>query len=227
MPWLVAGEVSRGATWYASAVHAIAIALTLSLSSASPMPVTAALVSPPETKPTAPEAEAPTPAVEPSQPEPLPDLVPDPEPAPETEPSPVPEPTPAVETTPPPEPIPPAGDEQVLAASTSDTPPPARDRLGCDGSRSCRRMSIAGIVVGSLGLVAVGAGIGMLVRPDEVLPEQPIFVSSTHPPGLVAVTIGTGVVLTAALMLGAAHKGYKQRPDESARVRVGPTGLRF
>ena len=88
-------------------------------------------------------------------------------------------------------------------------------------------MSIAGIVVGSLGLIAVGAGIGLLVRPDEVVPEQPIFVNTTHPPGLVAVTIGTGVVLTSALMLGAAHKGYKQQPNETARVQLGPTGLRF
>jgi hypothetical protein len=88
-------------------------------------------------------------------------------------------------------------------------------------------MSIAGIVVGSLGLVAIGAGIGLLVNPDEVLPDQPIYVNTTHPPGLVAVTIGTGVVLTSALMLGAAHKGYKNQPDQSARVQVGPTGLRF
>jgi ABC-type cobalamin transport system permease subunit len=86
-------------------------------------------------------------------------------------------------------------------------------------------MSIAGIVVGSLGLIAVGAGIGLLVNPDEVVAEQPIFVNTTHPPGLVAVTIGSGVALTAALMLGAAHKGYKTH--STARVRVGPTGLRF
>jgi hypothetical protein len=203
-------------------VHAIAIALTLSLSSS----ITAELSVAPETE-AAPEGGAP---VEPA-PEPLPDLAPEPEPAPdaESEPpiEPAPEPAPEPEPSPTAEPIPPAGDEQALAASTSSTPPARRDRLGCDGSRSCRRMSAAGIVVGSLGLIAVGAGVGLLVRPDEVVPEQPIFVNSTHAPGLVAVTIGTGVVLTSALMLGAAHKGYKQRPDESARVRVGPTGLRF
>lgn len=176
----------------------------------------------------APEAEP----VEAPAPEPLPDVAPEPEPLPDVEPSPEPEPEPAIEpepeTEPEIEPVPPAGDARALAASTSDTPAPMRrDRLGCDGSRSCRRMSAAGIVVGSLGLIAVGAGIGLLVRPDQVVPEQPIFVHSTHPPGLVAVTIGTGVVLTSALMLGAAHKGYKKRPNESARVQVGPTGLRF
>jgi hypothetical protein len=194
------------------AVHAIAIALSLSLSLSS-----ATGFEPPGADTGAPEAEA-TP-----EPEPLPDIAPETEPSPEPVPEPEPTPEPA-----PPEPVPPAGDEQALAASTSIAPAPARrDRLGCDGSRSCRRMSIAGIVVGSLGLITVGAGIGLLVNPDEVVPEQPIFVNTTHPPGLVAVTIGTGVVLTAALMLGAAHKGYKNQPDQSARVRVGPTGLQF
>jgi hypothetical protein len=192
------------------AVHAIAIALTLSLSLSGATGVEA------------PGAEAP--GAEAPEPEPLPDIAPESEPSPE----PAPEPEPTPEPAPEPEPVPPAGDEQALAASTSDTTAPARrDRLGCDGSRSCRRMSIAGIVVGSLGLITVGAGIGLLVNPDEVVPEQPIFVNTTHPPGLVAVTIGTGVVLTAALMLGAAHKGYKNQPDQSARVRVGPTGLQF
>ena len=87
-------------------------------------------------------------------------------------------------------------------------------------------MSSAGIVVGSLGLIAIGTGIGLLVNRDEVLPDNPIFVHTTHPPGLVAVTIGTGVVLTSALMLGAAHKGYK-KANETSRVQLGPTGLRF
>jgi hypothetical protein len=201
-------------------MRAIAIALTLSLSPASPVELSFA----PQPQATTPEAETTAePAESSADPEPLPDLAPEPEPAPETEPA----PEPAPEPEPTPEPLP-TGDEQALAASTSDTPAPARrDRLGCAGSRSCRRMSIAGIVVGSLGLVAVGVGVGLLVNPDEVVPEQPIYVNTTRPPGLVAVTIGTGVVLTSALMLGAAHKGYKKRPNASARVQVGPTGLRF
>jgi outer membrane biosynthesis protein TonB len=191
-------------------VHAIAIALSLSLSLA-PGPETTAEVQP----------EAP---VEPAEPEPLPDIVPEPEPTPEVEPAPEPEPPPEVEPTP--EPPPPA-DDQALAASV--TQPPVRDRLGCNGSKPCRKMSVAGIVVGSLGLVSIGVGVGLLVRPDEVVPESPTFVKSTHPPGLVAVTIGTGIALTSALMLGAAHKGYKPRAgkDKAARVQIGPTGLRF
>jgi hypothetical protein len=197
-------------------VHAIAIALMLSLST---------LLSPPEVEQPS-TVEQPSMAEQPSEPEsePLPDVAPEPEPIAEPTPEPIAEPEPE----PTPEPTPPAGDVKALAESTPTPATPAkRDRLGCDGSRSCRRMSIAGILVGSVGLATIGVGIGLLVRPDQVLPDQPIYVHTTHPPGLVAVTIGTGVVLTSALMLGAAHKGYKQRPNETARVQLGPTGLRF
>ena len=159
---------------------------------------------------------------EPAMAEPLPDLepAPEPEPTPEIETLPEPEPTP--ETAPEP---PPPSDDQALAASIEESP--KRDRLGCNGSKQCRNMSIVGIVVGTLGLTATGVGIGLLVNRDEVVPESPTLVRTTHPPGLIAVTIGTGVIVTAALMLGAAHKGYKPQSGKSARVQFGPTGLRF
>ncbi len=193
-------------------MHAIVLLLSLSL---APGPEAAEPASPGEVQPDAPEAE-------PIEAEPLPDLAPAPEPAAEVEPEPEPEPEPEVAPTPEP---PPSSDDEALAASVST--PPVRDRLGCSGSKPCRKMSIAGIVVGSLGLVAVGVGVGLLVNPDEVVPNSPTLVKTTHPPGLVAVTIGTGVALTSALMLGAAHKGYKNREVKSARVQLGPTGLRF
>jgi hypothetical protein len=104
--------------------------------------------------------------------------------------------------------------------------PIVRDRLGCDGSKSCRRMTVVGIVVGTLGLAAVGTGIGLLVKRDEVIPESPIFVTSTRPAGVVTVTLGAGVSLTAVLMLVAAHRGYKQQ-DQQARVELIGNGLRF
>lgn len=127
-----------------------------------------------------------------------------------------------------------ASSEEPPAPSVEPEPEPepvpvTRDRLGCDGSKSCRRMTVAGIVVGSLGLVGVGVGIGLLVNDDRVVPEQPIYVNSTHPPGLVAVTICSGLALTSVLMLVAAHKGYKEddRSASRTRVRVSAGGLRF
>lgn len=112
--------------------------------------------------------------------------------------------------------------------ATTPAPEPAparRDRLGCDGSKSCRRMSIAGIVVGSLGLIGVGVGAGLLAKPDEVVAELPIFVTSTHPPGLVSVTICSGLVLTSVLMVVAAHKGYKQRGLARVRPHMSGSGV--
>lgn len=138
---------------------------------------------------------------------------------------PEPEPEPEVEPEPEPEPPPPTiePDEEAEQAAP---PPVVRDRLGCDGSKSCRRMTVAGIVVGTLGLAAVGTGIGLRVKKDEVMPESPAFVTSTHPAGVVALTIGAGVTLTAVLMLVAAHRGYKKR-DQQARIAPAPGGLRF
>jgi outer membrane biosynthesis protein TonB len=132
----------------------------------------------------------------------------------------------------------PAAEEQAAeppppsVTEPPDAPVPAptveRDRLGCDGSPSCQRMTIVGIVVGTLGLAAVGTGIGLLVNEDEVIPESPTFVTSTRPAGVVTVTIGAGVTLTAVLMLVASHRGYKQR---KAQARIAPAanglGLRF
>lgn len=144
----------------------------------------------------------------------------EPEPAPAPEPAVAPEPEPAPE--PPPPTVEPGepGEPEPIAA------PIVRDKLGCDGSKPCRRMTVAGIVIGTLGVAAVGTGIGLLVQRDEVLPEAPTYVTSTRPAGLVVVTLGSGVTLTAVLMLVAAHKGYKQR-DARARVAPLPNGLRF
>ncbi|PRP94741.1 hypothetical protein ENSA5_40640 [Enhygromyxa salina] len=150
------------------------------------------------------------------------------EPADGAEPEPSDAPEPELEPEPAPEPAPPSGNEDALAASTT-TPaaPVVRDRLACEGSKACRRMTISGIVVGSLGVIGVGLGIGLLLKPDQVLPDQPTYITSTHPPGLVTLTVAAGVTLTSVLMLVAAHKGYKDLPDEQARVRMTPSGLRF
>jgi hypothetical protein len=170
------------------------------------------------------KAEPPTevqPEDEPAGEAPLPDVD---DPHAEVEPEPEPEPTPEPEPERQPEPPPPKLEQ------TEATPPPAapvkRDKLGCGGSKPCRSMTIAGIVVGTLGVAATGTGIGLLVKRDEVIPESPAFVTSTRPAGLVTVTLGAGMTLTAVLMLVAAHRGYKQR-GEQARVVPIANGLRF
>ena len=163
--------------------------------------------------------------------EPLPDLLPDVTEPEAVEPGEAAPNQPATAPEQAPQPVPPATDEQALAASTSAAAEPApavvHDRLGCDGAPRCRRMTIAGIVVGTLGFGGVGAGIGLLVNKDKVIPESPTFVTSTRPAGLVMLTVSSGVAFTAVLMLVAAHKGYKDRPDDQARIQLTPTGLRF
>lgn len=205
-------------------MHAIALALAVSLG----LGPAATEVSPtPEVAPEpASEAEAPAQAVSPESAEPAEPVAPSGAEAPEPEAAPEPEVAPAPE--------PPASDPEALVASTTEAqqpvepaPPVVHDRLGCDDSKRCRRMTIAGIVVGTLGFGGVGAGIGLLINRDQVVPETPVFVISTRPAGLVMLTVSSGVAFTAVLMLVAAHKGYKQRPDDQARIRLTPTGLRF
>lgn len=185
----------------------IALAASLVL---GPAPVDASTTAAPAPGEVAPESsDTPLPDVDDTpgevEPEVIPEQAPEAEPAPEQQ---------------APEPPPPTVSEPPAA------PPPTveRDRLGCDGSPSCQRMTIVGIVVGTLGLAAVGTGIGLLVNEDEVIPESPTFVTSTRPAGVVTVTIGAGVTLTSVLMLVASHRGYKQRKAQ-ARIAPAPNGL--
>lgn len=115
--------------------------------------------------------------------------------------------------------------EPEPAAQPLESPPapPAR----CRSSRSCVRMNAAGISVGSIGLAGIAAGVVLLVLPDEVDPDQPIYVSSTRPAGLVTLTLSAGVALTSVLMLIAARRGLQPRKRERTRVRLGPRGLAF
>ena len=112
---------------------------------------------------------------------------------------------------------------QSQSQSQSVEAPPPR----CRSSRSCVRMNAAGISVGSIGLAGIAAGVALLALPDEVDPEQPIFVSSTRPAGLVTLTLSAGVALTSVLMLIAARRGLQPTKRERARIQLTPRGLAF
>jgi hypothetical protein len=101
-------------------------------------------------------------------------------------------------------------------------PAPAR----CIADRRCRGMRIAGISVGVLGLAAVGTGLGLITRDDRVIPETPAFVTSTRPPGLVVLTLGVGVTLTAALVLIASRSATRAK-GPARRAQLEGLGLRF
>lgn len=181
--------------------------------------------------PAAEEAPAREAATE-TTPEPAPDTAEDPDPAPTTEagadgeapsedppsseglpgvddapgeevPGPAPAPAPA--------PAAPKPEGPATAPAPAAAEPLGKDRLGCDHSKSCRQLTVTGTVLGSLGVISVAAGIGLFVRDDVVLDDEPAYATSTKPPGLIALTLGSGIVITSVLMLIAAHRGYKQR----------------
>ncbi|MFV8753463.1 hypothetical protein ACNOYE_23170 [Nannocystaceae bacterium ST9] len=113
-----------------------------------------------------------------------------------------------------------------LVVADSPAPSPPAEPPSCLADRRCRGMRIAGVVVGVVGLAAVGTGIGLVARPDQVIPETPAFVTSTRPPGLVALTIGVGVTLTAVLVL-VASRSATRGSARAQRVRLDAAGLRF
>ncbi len=126
---------------------------------------------------------------------------------------PEPAPTPAPEPTP----------EPLEPAATAEPESPSDRR--CLATRRCAGMRIGGGLVGGLGLAAVATGIGLLVQPDEVIPERPAFVTSTRPAGLATLTLGVGVTLTAVLILVASRSA--ERGTGRQALRLDAQGLHF
>ncbi len=128
----------------------------------------------------------------------------------------------------PPEPPPPAPPPEPAIApegpapALTPIPDPGGERLGCRGSRSCVRLAASGIGFGSVALGAIVAGAVLYLRPDEVIADEPAYVESTRPPGVVLMTIGTGVAMSSALLLVAAYRGSRER----ARGRAASLRLR-
>lgn len=121
-------------------------------------------------------------------------------------PAPVPEPTPA----------------PIVEPAPIVDPEPTR----CITDPRCRGMRSAGIGLGVLGLAAVGTGLGLITQTDRVIPDAPAFVTSTRPPGLVVLTLGVGVTLTAALVL-VASRSATRAPAPTRRARLEGLALRF
>ncbi len=164
-------------------------------------------------------AEPPAAPVEPDPSTPArPDVAPDPAPAPAEAPPPI-----------------SGASSQALQPGQADEtipeplePEPAAPApMRCRDSRRCRGMTIAGIVTSTLGLAALGTGIGLLVAPDSPIPDEPAYVTSTRPAGLVSVTIGAGVTLTAALMLVAARQAYRRVEPRRSAWHIDGKGLHF
>lgn len=128
-----------------------------------------------------------------------------------------PEPTPTPEPASLPEPVPTTEPPAAPPASPSDR--------RCLATRRCAGMRIGGGLVGGLGLAAVATGIGLLVQPDEVIPERPAFVTSTRPAGLATLTLGVGVTLTAVLILVASRSA--ERATGRQALRLDAQGLHF
>ena len=82
----------------------------------------------------------------------------------------------------------------------------------------------------SVGVAALGTGIGFMQAPQFPVPDEPIYNRSLRPPGVVMVALGATTVVTGVLMVVAGHASHGKTPGkkrQTARVRIVPGGLRW
>lgn len=122
---------------------------------------------------------------------------------------------PEVEDAPAPEPKAPAAAPAPAA--------PAPSSKSCFRRRGqCRQLSILGIVFGTVGLASIGTGIGLMQKPNEAIADDPAYEISYEPPGVVAIGMGVGVLVTGVLMIIAGQRAHKLGLDgKSAQRRRG------
>ena len=103
--------------------------------------------------------------------------------------------------------------EQLPATPAPFVPRPQRE---CWTTKSqCRQLSITGIILGSLGLAATATGTALVLLPPKAIEDEPAYEMSTQPPGVVAIGMGIGVLITGVLMIVAGQRGWKLGLDRA------------
>jgi hypothetical protein len=161
------------------------------------------------------------PKVEP-KPEPEPKVEPKPEPEPKTEPKVEPKPEPDPE----PKPEPEVAAKPKPAPKTDVTADAPQQRCLPERGR-CWRLNVAGIVLASVGVAALGTGVGFMQAPEFPVPEEPIYNRSLRSPGVVMVGIGAVTVVTGVMLVVAGHASHGKPKRQTARVQLVPGGLRW
>lgn len=93
----------------------------------------------------------------------------------------------------------------------------------------CWRLTMAGIAAASVGVTAIGSGIGLMFAPQYAVADEPTMNRSLRPPGVTLVSVGAvsiamGVV---SIVVGHAMHGRPKRATNMAKVQLVPGGLRW
>ena len=91
----------------------------------------------------------------------------------------------------------------------------------------CWRLNVAGIAAASVGVAALGTGIGFMLAPQFPVPDEPIYNRSLRPPGVTMVALGAVTVVTGAMLIVAGHATHRKAQRQTARVQLVPGGLRW
>jgi hypothetical protein len=193
-------------------------------------------VKPPKTRPPKVEPKpktTPKPYIPPKvEPEPKVEPKTEPKTEPKVEPEPKTDPEPKVEPKTEPKTDPePKVDPKVAA---KPKPKPKTD-VAADGPQQrcfpehgrCWRLNIAGIAIASVGVAALGTGIGFMQAPEFPVPDEPIYNRSLRSPGVVMVGIGAVTVVTGVMLVVAGHASHGKPKRQTARVQLVPGGLRW
>jgi hypothetical protein len=93
--------------------------------------------------------------------------------------------------------------------------------LGCEDPIACKRLLIAGGIMAGLATATIITGAVLHTRPDRVIANQPAYMRSTEAIGVVVMTAGIAVGISAGLALIASLRDRKGRLRTNAWIRDG------
>jgi hypothetical protein len=108
----------------------------------------------------------------------------------------------------------------------ADVEPAPTDARCLPARGKCRRATIPGIALATVGTAALGAGIAMRLVPDYPDADSAVHDRSLHPPGVVLIAVGATVLVTgvAAIVTG---QVLHRRARRAAAMRAIPGGFAF
>lgn len=109
----------------------------------------------------------------------------------------------------------------------ADVDPAPTDARCLPARGKCRRATIPGIALATVGTAALGAGIAMRLVPDYPDADSAVYDRSLHPPGVVLIAVGATVLVTGIAAIVTGQVLHRRAQREAARVRPVPGGFAF
>jgi hypothetical protein len=93
--------------------------------------------------------------------------------------------------------------------------------LGCEDPVACKRLLIGGGIMAGLATATIVTGAVLHTRPDRIISNDPAYMRSTRAVGVIVMTAGIAVGISATLLLVASLRDRRVRQRDSAWLREG------